>query len=103
MIKKSPVPRRSIKPCIVCLEKQFYGQLATGQMVRIDPQGQQISRIRMSKKERLRLRKELYKINEIGSHELANKIVESMASNYVVNPKSEEQLKAEQGESEGYA
>jgi DNA topoisomerase VI subunit B len=82
------------------LEDQLYSQSATGQMVRIDPQGRQISRVRMSKKEKLKLRKELHKINEMDSHELANKIVEKVESVPVVNPKTDEQLKIEQGEIE---
>jgi hypothetical protein len=95
------IPRRTTNPCIVQLEDQLYSQSATGQLVRIDPQGRQISRVRMSKKEKLKLRKELHKINEMDSHELANKIVEnSTKSVSVVNPKTEEQLKKEQGEVE---
>jgi hypothetical protein len=49
----------------------------------------------MSKKEKLKLRKELHKINEMDSHELANKIVESVESVSVVNPKTDEQVKNE--------
>jgi hypothetical protein len=63
-------------------------------MVRVDAGGRPIPRVRMPKKEKLRLRKELHRINEMDSHELANKIVENAVP--VVNPKSEEQLKAEQ-------
>jgi hypothetical protein len=72
-------------------------------MVRINQQGQQISRIRMSKKEKLKLRKELHKINEMDSHELANKIIEGAESVSVINPKTDEQLKNEQGEMEQHA
>jgi hypothetical protein len=57
----------------------------------------------MRKKEKLKLRKELHKINEMDSHELASKIVEGAESVPVVNPKTEEQLKNEQGEIEQYA
>jgi hypothetical protein len=85
------------------LEDQLYSQAETGQMVRIDPQGRQIPRIRMSKKEKLKLRKELHKINEMDSHELANKIVESAESVPAVDPKTDEQLKKEQGEMEQHA
>jgi hypothetical protein len=52
----------------------------------------------MSKKEKLKLRKELHKINEMDSHELANKIVDSVESVPVVNPKAEERFKNERGE-----
>lgn len=100
MRNRKHIPRRSTNPCIVRLEDQLYSQSATGQMVRIDPQGRQISRVRMSKKEKLKLRKELHKINEMDSHELANKIVEKVESVPVVNPKTDEQLKIEQGEIE---
>jgi hypothetical protein len=103
MSKKKRIPRRSTNPCIVRLEDQLYSQSATGQMVRIDPQGCQIPKIRMSKKEKLKLRKELHKINEMDSHELANKIVERVESIPVVNPKTDEQLKKERGEMERYA
>jgi hypothetical protein len=57
----------------------------------------------MGKKEKLKLRKELHKVNEMDSHELANKIVESIESVPIVNPKTDEQLKEEQGETEQYA
>jgi hypothetical protein len=57
----------------------------------------------MNKKEKLKLRKELHRINEMDSHELANKIVESAESVSVVNPKTEEQLKNEQGVVEQHA
>jgi hypothetical protein len=93
MSKKKGISR---KPRIVRLEDQLYAQSEVGQMVRVDPQGRQIPRVRMSKKEKLKLRKELHKINEMDSHELANKIVESSAESApVVNPKTEEQLKNE--------
>jgi hypothetical protein len=72
-------------------------------MVRIDPQGRQIPRIRMRKKEKLKLRKELHKINEMDSHELANKIVDNAEFVPVVNPKTDEQLKNEQIEAEQHA
>jgi hypothetical protein len=93
---KKRIPRKTTKPCIFQLEDQLYSQSATGQMVRIDPQGRQISRVRMSKKDKLKLRKELHKINEMDSHELANKIVENNVKPVsVVNPKTDEQLEAE--------
>jgi hypothetical protein len=94
MSRKKRIPRRV--PGIVRLEDQLYFQSETGQMIRIDPQGQQIPRIRMNKKEKLKLRKELHKINEMDSHELANKIVESVESVPVVDPKTDEELKKEQ-------
>lgn len=94
-MNKKCIPRRITNPCIVRLEDQLYAQSESGQMVRIDPQGRLISRIRMSKKEKLKLRKELHKINEMDSHELANKIVESVESVSVVNPKTDEQVKNE--------
>jgi hypothetical protein len=75
---------------MVRVSNQLYSQSATGQMVRIDPQGKKISRIRMSKKDKLKLRKELHKINEMDSHELAGKIVESAELVSVVNPKTDE-------------
>jgi hypothetical protein len=71
-------------------------------MTRIDPQGQRIPRIRMSKKEKLKLRKELHKINEMDSHELADKIVGNVELVPVVNPNIDERLENEQGE-EQYA
>jgi hypothetical protein len=100
MSRKKRIPRRAASPCIVRLEDQLYSQSETGQMVRIDPQGRQIPRIRMSKKEKLKLRKELHRINEMDSHELANRIVESAESVPAVDPKTDEQLKKEQGEIE---
>jgi hypothetical protein len=91
MSKKKSIPQ---KPCIVRLEDQLYTQSEVSQMVRIDYQGRQIPRVRMSKKEKLKLRQELHKINEMGSYELANKIVDSgVKSVSVVNPKTEEQLR----------
>lgn len=98
MNKIKHIPRRTTNPCIVRLEDQLYLQSETGQMVRIDPQGHKIPRLRMSKKEKLKLRKELHKINEMDSHELANKIVDSVESVPVVNPKAEERFKNERGE-----
>jgi hypothetical protein len=100
MNKIKRMPRRSTASYIVRLEDQFYLKSETGQMVRIDPQGKQISRIRMSKKDKLKLRKELHRINEMDSHELANKIVEGVESVPVVIPKSDKQLKDEQGKIE---
>jgi hypothetical protein len=102
-MRKSKIPRRTTPPVIKSLNGQLYGQNDTGQMIRLDPNGNPIPRIRMSKKEKLKLRKELHKINEMDSHELANKIVENSASVSVVNPKSEEQLKAEQEAVEDHA
>jgi hypothetical protein len=72
-------------------------------MTRIDPQGRHIPRIRMSKKERLKLRKELHRIDELDSHELADRIVESVKSAPAVNPKTDAQLKNERGEIERHA
>jgi hypothetical protein len=103
MSKKKRVPRQLINPRMVQLGGQLYSQSETGQMTRIDPQGRQIPSIRMSKKERLRLRKELHAINEMDSHELADKIVASVESVPVVNPKTDEQLKNEMGEMERHA
>lgn len=103
MNNKKRIPRRTTNPCIVRLDGQLYSQSATGQMVRIDPQGRQIPRIRMRKKDKLKLRKELHEINEMDSHELANKIVDSVESVPVVNPKTDEQLKNEQGGAEPHA
>lgn len=100
MSKKKRIPGWKGKPCIVHTKSQNYFKSGTGQMVRIDPEGRSIPRIRMSKKKKLKLRKELHKVNEMDSHELANKIVDSVKSTPVVNPKSEEQLKKETGESE---
>jgi hypothetical protein len=96
-MNKKYISRKITGPCIVRLEDQLYSLAETGQMVRIDPQGRQIPRIRMNKKEKLKLRRELRKINEMDSHELANKIVESVESVPVVDPKTDEQLKREQG------
>jgi hypothetical protein len=103
MSKKKHIPRRLTNPGIVQLEDQLYSKFATGQMVRIDPQGRQVPRIRMSKKEKIKLRKELRKIDKMDSQELANKILESVESVPVVNPKTDEQLKIEQKEMEQYA
>jgi hypothetical protein len=100
MSKKKRIPRQTTNPRLVQLDDQLYAQSATGQMIRVTQQGQQISRVRMSKKEKLKLRKELHKINEMDSHELADKIVDSVKSVPLVNPKTEEQLKNEQGEIE---
>jgi hypothetical protein len=85
-----------INPQIISLAGELYEQNILGQMVRIDLIGRSIPRVRMSKKEKLKLRKELHKINEMDSHELANKIVESVNFVPVINPKSDEQLKQEQ-------
>jgi hypothetical protein len=106
MSKKKRFPRRDAPGFVdrsgdfylFRMGNQLYAHLATGQMARVDPHGRQVSRIRMSKKERLRLRKELHRINEMDSHELANKIVEDVASVSAINPKAEEQLKSERGE-----
>jgi hypothetical protein len=94
-MKKGKTRRGAIPPAIKNLGGRLYGQDAAGQMIRLDPNGKPIPRIRISKKERLRLRKELRKINEMDSQELTNKIVESIASVPVVNPKPEEWLKIE--------
>jgi hypothetical protein len=98
MNKKKCIPQQSINPRIVRLGDQLYLQSVTGQMVRIDIQGRQIPRVRISKKEKLKLRKELHKINEMDSHELANKITKSVESVPVVNPKIDDQLRNERGE-----
>jgi hypothetical protein len=57
----------------------------------------------MNKKEKLKLRKKLHRINEMDSHELANKIVENVESVPVVNPKTDEELRKEQGKIEQHA
>jgi hypothetical protein len=57
----------------------------------------------MSKNERLRLRKELRRINEMDSHELADKIAAGAESALAVNPKTEDLLKHGRGEIEPYA
>jgi hypothetical protein len=98
MSKKNCISRQLTKPCIVQLTDQLYAQSAKGEMIRVNKQGQKIPRIRMRKKEKLKLRKDFHKINEMDSYELANKIVDSVKSVLVVNPKKEEQLKNERRE-----
>jgi hypothetical protein len=100
MTNKKHNPRKKMNPCIVSLGDQLYAQSEQGQMVRIDSQGREIPRIRMKKKKKLKLRKELYKINEMDSHELANNIVDNVESISVINPKTSEQLENELGEIE---
>jgi hypothetical protein len=94
-MKKHKVPKRATKPRIVNMSGQLYGQNAFGQMVRLDQNGNPVPRVRLSKKERLKLRKELHEIGETDSHELAKRIIEKSASVPVVNPKSAEQLETE--------
>jgi hypothetical protein len=102
-MKKRKIPARISKPKIINMNGQLYGRNSFGQMIRLDPGGSPIPRIRMSKKEKLKLRKELHEIKEMDSHELANRIIEKQASVSVVNPKSEDQLKAEREAVTGHA
>jgi hypothetical protein len=95
-MRKRKIPRKKTKPKIVNMNGQLYGQTDFGQMVRLDRNGNQIPRVRLSKKEKIKLRRELHDINEMDSHELANRIIEKTVPVPVVNPKSGEQLKAEQ-------
>ena len=64
-----------------------------GQLRRMSEKGTQLPRIKMSKKERLRLRKEYKKIEGMGSTELANKILETP----VINPITDSELNPSTG------
>jgi hypothetical protein len=77
---------------IVNLNGQLYGRISSGQMLRIDAGGNMIPRIRMSKKEKLRLRKKLSKEKPC---EYVTSIADNASFIPAVNPKSEEQLNAE--------
>jgi hypothetical protein len=91
-MKRRNTGKPPIEPRIVNMGGQFYGQSPWGQMVRIDSYGNPVQRTRMSKKERLRLRKELREIGEAGPQEPAGKAVGIGTSAWAVNPKSESQL-----------
>jgi hypothetical protein len=73
-----------------------YMRLKNGQLVRIDSQGQQIPRVRMRKKDKLKLRRELRDSNEGDAQELTSEVVENnVKSALVINPKTDEQLQKE--------
>jgi hypothetical protein len=61
---------------------QQYLVYPDGQMRRLSEQGTPLPRIRMSKKERIKLRREYHEIRDLESTELANKIIETP----VINP-----------------
>jgi hypothetical protein len=91
MSKKNRKPHLFVKPGIIRLVDQYYERSADGQMTRIGSQGQRVPRIRMSKKERLKLRKELRKIEEANSCEMEIK-TESVS---LASPKTDDQLRNE--------
>jgi hypothetical protein len=55
--------------------EQVYALDNQGAIVRVNSAGEIIPRIRMSKKKKLKLRKELHKISSMGSHELSCRII----------------------------
>ena len=56
---------------------QGYATLNNGQLVRVDPNGRPIPRIRMSKKKRLQLRKEYKSVEDMSLEQLSLKMRES--------------------------
>jgi predicted metalloprotease len=94
-MKTGKIRKYTANSRIVNMNGRLYSRNALGQMTRIDPCGKDIPRVRMSKKKRLKLRGEPRKINEMDSHELADKIIETVKSVPAVNPKSNGQLNAE--------
>jgi hypothetical protein len=91
-MKKREVSRRAVKPGIVNLNGQLYDRGVFGQIICLDQNGNQIPRVRLSKKKRLKLRKKFHEINAMDSHELANRIIEKTD---LVHLKSKEQVKTE--------
>jgi allantoicase len=76
---KSDDPRNGIT---VDLRDQRYLTYPDGQIRRLSPEGVPIPKIRMSKKERLKLRKEYREARGLEPSELADKILETP----VINP-----------------
>lgn len=68
---------------------QRYLTMANGQVNRISSDGHFIPRIRMSKKERLKLRSAYSKIKNLDANDLANKIIETP----VINPLKKDEKK----------
>jgi hypothetical protein len=94
-MKKKVKTKPPVIFAITKLDGQLYGLFDKGQMVRITPDGNRVPRIRVSKKERLRLRKRLHEVNRMDSRELAGRIVKNAVAASAVNPKPDEQLMAE--------
>jgi hypothetical protein len=97
---KSNVQESDNSPGIKNLSGQVYVQNRKGQLFRLDSNGEQIPRIRMSKKKRLELRKDMRKTK---LRKPVNSNVEYVAAVPVVNPKSEKQLDTETEKVEGDA
>jgi hypothetical protein len=83
----------SVEPQTI-LNGRDYRQNPSGQIVRVDPGGRVIPRIRISKKERLRLRGKLHNIKEMDSRELADGIIENTKFIPTGGIKNEELLNA---------
>jgi hypothetical protein len=82
-MKNQNIPKK-VNPATIKVDNrgQRYLIYPDGQMMRISPSGTPLSRVKMSKKERLRLRKEYREIKELDQKALADKIIESP----VINP-----------------
>jgi hypothetical protein len=61
---------------------QRYIVYPDGQMRRLSPNGNPLPRVKMTKKERIKLRREYQEVKELNQKDLANKILEAP----VINP-----------------
>jgi hypothetical protein len=84
-MKKQKFPTK-VMPAAIKVDNrgQRYLVYPDGQIRRIAPNGTPLPRLKMSKKERLKLRREYREIEELDRKALANKIIESP----VINPAS---------------
>jgi hypothetical protein len=92
-MKKQEIPekRTALSTMKVDNRGQRYLVYPDGQMRRLSPDGTPLPGVRISKKERLKLRKEYRKIKEQDQKNLTNKIIESP----VINPVSKQNFEVE--------
>jgi len=86
-MRKGEQPASQIKPATVKVDNrgQRYLVHPDGQLKRITPDGTPLPRIRLTKKERLKLRREYREIEELNQKDLADKIIEAPVVNPVPN------------------
>ena len=81
-------------PMTVDCRDQRYVTSPNGQIRRLSPEGAVIPRVKMSKKERRKLKEDYREVRSMGMTELANKIIETPVINPVQSNGSSEEEKA---------
>jgi hypothetical protein len=93
-MSRNLISRDPYNPMTVDCRDQRYVTSPNGQIRRLSPEGAVIPRVKMSKKERRKLREGYREVQSMGMTELANKIIETPVINPVQNSDPAEGEKA---------